>query len=75
MYGDNAAVVMNTCILESTLNKKHHSIYYHIMHESIMAKIMQIGKEDTETKIADVFIKLLHTGKKQKLYNFTKINR
>jgi hypothetical protein len=40
-----------------------------------MAKIMQIGKEDTETKIADVFIKLLHTGKKQKLYNFTKINR
>ena len=49
MYGDNASVVKNTTILESTLNKKHNSFNYHIVRESVADKIMRIMKEDTET--------------------------
>ena len=69
-YGDNASVVKNTSIPESTLNKKHNSINYHIVRESVAAKIMRIGKEDTETNIADAFTKLLHTDRKRKLLQF-----
>ena len=66
-YGDNGAVIKNTSIPESTLNKKHNSINYHIVRESVAARIMRIGKEDTETNIADAFTKLLHTDHKRKL--------
>jgi hypothetical protein len=69
-YGDNGAVVKNTSIPESTLNKKHNSINYHIVRESVAARIMRIGKEDTETNIADAFTKLLHTDRKRKLLQF-----
>jgi hypothetical protein len=72
MYGDNASVVKNTSIPESTLNKKHNSINYHIVRESVAAKIMRIGKEDTKTNIADAFTKLLHTDRKRELLKFLK---
>jgi Reverse transcriptase (RNA-dependent DNA polymerase) len=71
-YGDNGAVVKNTSIPESTLNKKHNSINYHIVRESVAARMMRIGKEDTETNIADAFTKLLHTDRKRKLLQFLK---
>ena len=32
-YGDNASVVKNATIPESTLNKKHNSINYHIVRD------------------------------------------
>ena len=43
-YGDNAAVVKNTSIPQSTLNEKHNSIHYHILGETVAAKIMQLAK-------------------------------
>ena len=52
-YGDNGAVVKNASSPESTLNKKHNSINYHIIRESVAARMMRIAKEDTETNIAD----------------------
>ena len=72
VYGDNAAVVKNTSIPESTLNKKHNSINYHIVRESVAARMMRIAKEDGETNIADAFTKLLHTIRKRKLLRFLK---
>jgi len=72
VYGDNGAVIKNTSIPESTLNKKHNSINYHIIREAVAARIMRIAKEDTETNIADAFTKLLHTVRKRKLLRFLK---
>lgn len=71
-YGDNASVVKNTSIPESALNKNHNSINYHIVRESVAAKIMRIGKEDTQTNIADAFRTLLHTDRKRELLRFLK---
>jgi hypothetical protein len=71
-YGDNASVVKNTSIPESALNKNHNSINYHIVRKSVAAKIMRIGKEDTQTNIADAFRTLLHTDRKHKLLRFLK---
>ena len=59
MYGDNACVVKNTSISESTLNEKHNSINYHIVREAVAAKIMRIGKEISDLTIADAFTKFL----------------
>ena len=72
MYGDNASVVKNTTIPESTLNKKHNSTNYHIVPESVAAKIMRIAKEDTEINIADSFTKLLDATRKGALLRFLK---
>jgi hypothetical protein len=71
-YGDNDSVVKNVSIPESTLNKRHNSINYHIVRESVAAKIMRVAKEDTETNIADAFTKLLDTTRKGALLRFLK---
>jgi hypothetical protein len=46
------AVVKNTSIPELVLAKKHNVINYHIIREAVAAGIIRIGKEDTETNIA-----------------------
>lgn len=66
-FCDNAGVVKNTSIPESTLNKKHHSINYHVIRESVAAGILQVAKEDTETNIADALSKLVPYSRKQAL--------
>jgi hypothetical protein len=72
VYGDNGAVIKNTSIPESTLNKKHNSINYHIIRESVAARMMRVAKEDSETNIADAFTKLLQTVRKRMLLGFLK---
>ena len=64
--------MVTTSIPESTLNKKHNSINYHIIRESFAARMMRIAKEDSETNIADAFTKLLHTTRKRQLLGFLK---
>jgi hypothetical protein len=59
VYCDNQGVVNNTSKPESTLSKKHNSINYHIVREAAAAGILRVGKEDTQTNIADVFTKAL----------------
>jgi len=60
------AVVKNTSIPESVLAKKHNAINYHIIREAVAAGIIRIGKEDTETNIADAFTKLMDFSRKFK---------
>jgi hypothetical protein len=54
---DNHGVVKNVSILESTLLKWHNAINYHIIWESVAAKIIRVGKEDSETNNADMLTK------------------
>ena len=67
MFCDNMAVVKNTSIPESVLAKKHNAINYHIIREAVAAGIIRIGKEDTETNIADAFTKLMNFSRKFQL--------
>ena len=67
VFCDNNAVVKNTSIPESVLQKKHNAINYHIIREAVAAGILRIGKEDTETNIADAFTKLMEFSRKFKL--------
>ena len=48
IFGDNNAVIINNLVPESTLKKKHHSINYNYVRESIAAGIVLIFKFDTE---------------------------
>jgi hypothetical protein len=64
---DNQGVVKNTSIPESVLNKKHVSIAYHAVREAAAAGILRVGKEDTETNLADLFTKQLSQGRRNQL--------
>ena len=51
--------------------KKHNAVNFHIIRESVAAKMIQVGKEDTVTNIADVFTKLVpFTWKRELLARF-----
>jgi hypothetical protein len=64
---DNQGVVKNTSIPESTLTKKHNSINYHIIHEAAAMGMIRVGKEDTETNLADLLTKVLCQPRREKL--------
>ena len=66
VYCDNQGVVKNTSIPESTLNKKHNSINYHVVREAVAAGILRVGKEDTAYNLADPLTKLMLYSKKQR---------
>lgn len=67
VHCDNNGVIQNMSIPESTLSKKHNAINYHVIRESVAAKILRVGKEYTETNIADAFTKLLPYSRKYQL--------
>jgi hypothetical protein len=64
---DNLGVVKNTSIPESTLTKKHNLINYHIVREAAAMGMLRVGKEDTETNLADVLTKILSQPRREKL--------
>jgi hypothetical protein len=72
---DNQGVVKNASIPESVLSKKHNAINYHAVREAVAAGIIQVGKEDGTTNIADLFTKPLTEQRcitllRSILYNF-----
>ena len=67
VHCDNQGVVKNASVPESTLSKKHNSINYHVVRESAAAGILRVGKEDTETNLADALSKLVPYSRKQAL--------
>jgi hypothetical protein len=60
-------VVKNTSIPESTLTKKHNAINYHIVREAVAMGMLRVGKEDTETNLADLLTKVLAQPRREKL--------
>ena len=67
VFCDNSSVVMNTTRPESPLRKKANSICYHKAREAIAGGWIQIGKEPTESNIADLLTKLLTERKMSEL--------
>jgi hypothetical protein len=67
VYCDNEGVVKNTSIPQSVLHKKHLSVAYHAIREAVAAGIMRVGKEDTETNLADILTKVLVQARRNKL--------
>jgi hypothetical protein len=67
MLCDNQGVVKNNSIPESTLTKKHNAINYHIIRESAAMGMLRVGKEDTETNLADLLTKILNQPRWQAL--------
>jgi hypothetical protein len=57
VFCDNEAVYRNSSDATSTLKKKHQSIAYHIVRESVAASIIIVFKEDGETNLADILTK------------------
>ena len=65
IFGDNNAVIFNTSVPDSTLKKKHHSINYNYVRESIAAGIVLILKVDTGSNLDDLFTKLVDRVKRK----------
>ena len=64
---DNRGVVKNTSIPSSVLTKRHNAINYHAVREAAAAGILRVGKEDTETNLADLFTKILPRERRNEL--------
>ena len=59
VYFNNQGVVNNRNVPKSTLNKNHNSINFHIVCKAEKARILGIGKEDTDINLADLLTKLM----------------
>jgi hypothetical protein len=57
MIGDNQAVVMNSSIPHSLLNKRHNALSYHHVREMIAAKILGYYWIDGKLNPADIVSK------------------
>jgi hypothetical protein len=59
ILGDNNSVKKNSSLPQSVLAKKHNSICYHRVRESVAAGIVQIAKVHTNDNLADILTKCL----------------
>jgi hypothetical protein len=57
MFGDNQAVVMNSSIHHSSLNKRHNALSYHCVREMIAARILGYYWIDGKLNPADIVSK------------------
>ena len=69
IFCDNEAVTKNCSDPTSMLNKKHHLIAYHSNREAVAVGTFRITKEDTDTKLSDLFKKLLSQIRREDLLN------
>ena len=68
VFCDNEGVVKNTSIPESTLTKKHNAINFHAVREAAAASIIRVGKEDSETNLADPLSKVVTSVRQRALF-------
>ena len=59
VFCDNHGVVLNSSRPESTFQKKHNVINYHVVREAAAAGILRVGKEDGTMNLADLLTKVL----------------
>jgi hypothetical protein len=67
VFCDNESVVKTTTIPESRLKKKHCSIGYHRIRESVAAGAVLIYYETSDTNLADLLTKCLSANKREPL--------
>ena len=51
---ENQGLVNNMNLSQSTLVKKHNTLNYHVVRIEYEEGILRVGKEDTETNLADL---------------------
>ena len=57
MFGDNQAVIMNSSIPHSSLNKRHNALAYHRVREMIAARVLGYYWVDGKNNPADIVSK------------------
>ena len=67
IFCDNDAVVKTTSSADATLKKKHCSVSYHRIRESVSAGIIIILYESTSTNLADLLTKSLNCVTRREL--------
>ena len=65
VFCDNEAVYKNVSSSDSQLKKKHNSICYHKVRESVAAGIIFVFKENSETNLADILTKSLNAVRRR----------
>ena len=70
VFCDNNGVVKNTSLPESTLQKRHNAINYHVVREAAAAGILRVGKEDGATNLADLLTKCVDGVKRFELCSY-----
>ena len=69
MFCENELLYKNASMPESQLQKKHHSIIYHMSIEYVASRASWIAREDTETNLADLFTKVFPRPRRELLLN------
>ena len=59
-FCDNKSVVINSTVPQSTLSKKHNSIAYHKVRESVAMEAVRIAHESGKMNMSDCLTKFLH---------------
>lgn len=67
VFCDNQGVVKNASLPQSTLAKKHNAINYHAVREAAAMGIIKVGKESSQTNLADFLTKVLPSEKRRAL--------
>ena len=68
ILNDNRSVVDSSSKLESTLNKKHNSIAYHLVRWNVAAGVVRIVWIEGVLNISDAFTKRLAAARRSKLF-------
>ena len=59
MFGDNQSVITSSTIPESTLNKRHNALSYHLVRECVAAKIINFVHVSGKVNPSDLLTKFL----------------
>ena len=70
ILNDNKSVVYSSSKLESTLNKNHNSIAYHLVIWNVAEGVVRIGWIDVISNIAVEFTNRLSTARRSKLFGY-----
>ena len=68
ILNDNKSVVDSSSKIESTLNKKHSSIAYHLVRQAVAAGIVRVGWIEGISNIADALTKRLTKLRRDTLF-------
>ena len=65
VFCDNESVYKNVGFCDSTLKKKHNSICFHRVCESVASSVCKVYKVDTNYNLADMLTKSLPSPKRK----------
>ena len=63
LYCDNEGIFENVVKLDSTLNKNQQGRTYYYCCQNVVAWIVRVSKEDSNTQLADIFAKCMNKPK------------